>query len=66
MTAISINHVSIHSQDLERSAAFYEQLFGMERIPTLRTIPRLARSHFVENGQRLRAAARSHMGRWRC
>jgi YD repeat-containing protein len=34
MTAISINHVSIHAQDLERSVAFYEQLFGMERIPT--------------------------------
>jgi YD repeat-containing protein len=34
MSAISINHVSIHAKDLERSAAFYEQLFGMERIPT--------------------------------
>src|SRR2546430_11668587 len=34
MRAISINHVSIHAHDLERSAAFYEQLFGMERIPT--------------------------------
>jgi catechol 2,3-dioxygenase-like lactoylglutathione lyase family enzyme len=34
MTAISINHVSIHARDLERSAAFYEQLFGMRRIPT--------------------------------
>src|SRR5947209_9879115 len=34
MAATSINHVSIHAQDLERSAAFYEQLFGMERIPT--------------------------------
>jgi catechol 2,3-dioxygenase-like lactoylglutathione lyase family enzyme len=34
MSAISINHVSIHAQDLEESAAFYEQLFGMERIPT--------------------------------
>jgi catechol 2,3-dioxygenase-like lactoylglutathione lyase family enzyme len=34
MTAISINHVSIHAEDLERSAAFYEQLFGMHRIPT--------------------------------
>ena len=34
MAAISINHVSIHAQDLERSAAFYEQLFGMQRIPT--------------------------------
>jgi catechol 2,3-dioxygenase-like lactoylglutathione lyase family enzyme len=34
MPAISINHVSVHAQDLEASAAFYEQLFGMERIPT--------------------------------
>jgi lactoylglutathione lyase len=34
MTAISINHVSIHAQDLDESAAFYGQLFGMERIPT--------------------------------
>ena len=34
VSAISINHVSIHARDLERSAAFYEQLFGMERIPT--------------------------------
>ena len=34
MAAISINHVSIHAQDLERSAAFYEQLFGMQRIHT--------------------------------
>ena len=39
MAAISINHVSIHAQDLDaqdldRSTAFYEQLFGMERIPT--------------------------------
>ena len=34
MTAISINHVSIHAHDLEASAAFYEELFGMQRIPT--------------------------------
>jgi YD repeat-containing protein len=34
MSAFSINHVSIHAHDLEQSAAFYEQLFGMERIPT--------------------------------
>ena len=34
MSAISINHVSVHAQDLDHSAAFYEQLFGMERIPT--------------------------------
>jgi lactoylglutathione lyase len=34
MAAISINHVSVHAQDLEQSATFYEQLFGMERIPT--------------------------------
>ena len=34
MTANSINHVSVHARDLEQSATFYEQLFGMERIPT--------------------------------
>jgi lactoylglutathione lyase len=34
MSAISINHVSIHAQDLDESVAFYEELFGMERIPT--------------------------------
>jgi catechol 2,3-dioxygenase-like lactoylglutathione lyase family enzyme len=34
MSAISINHVSIHADDLEASTAFYEQLFGMERVPT--------------------------------
>src|SRR3954452_6699589 len=34
MAAISINHVSVHAHDLEQSATFYEQLFGMERIPT--------------------------------
>ena len=34
MNATSINHVSIHAHDLETSSAFYEQLFGMERIPT--------------------------------
>jgi catechol 2,3-dioxygenase-like lactoylglutathione lyase family enzyme len=33
MTATSINHVSIHAEDLEQSAAFYERLFGMQRIP---------------------------------
>jgi YD repeat-containing protein len=34
MAAISINHVSVHADDLDESAAFYEQLFGMERIPS--------------------------------
>jgi lactoylglutathione lyase len=34
MAAISINHVSLHAEDLEQSAAFYEQLFAMQRIPT--------------------------------
>jgi YD repeat-containing protein len=34
MAAISINHVSVHAHDLEQSTTFYEQLFGMERIPT--------------------------------
>jgi catechol 2,3-dioxygenase-like lactoylglutathione lyase family enzyme len=32
--AISINHVSVHANDLDESVAFYEQLFGMERIAT--------------------------------
>ncbi|HUE26615.1 MAG TPA: VOC family protein [Solirubrobacteraceae bacterium] len=34
MAAISVNHVSIHANDLDESTAFYEQLFGMERIAT--------------------------------
>jgi catechol 2,3-dioxygenase-like lactoylglutathione lyase family enzyme len=33
MPATSINHVSIHAEDLEQSVAFYEQLLGMRRIP---------------------------------
>jgi catechol 2,3-dioxygenase-like lactoylglutathione lyase family enzyme len=32
MPATSFNHVSVHANDLDRSVAFYEQLFGMERI----------------------------------
>ena len=46
MTAISINHVSVHAHDLERSAAFYERLFGMERIPT----PTFERPVVLERG----------------
>jgi YD repeat-containing protein len=34
MAAISINHVSVHANDLDESVAFYEQLFGMQRIPS--------------------------------
>ena len=34
MTATSFNHVSIHADNLDESAAFYEQLFGMRRIAT--------------------------------
>ncbi len=34
MTATSINHVSVHAVDLERSIAFYEDIFGMQKIPT--------------------------------
>jgi len=34
MTATSINHVSVHAHDLDESVAFYEDLFGMRRIPT--------------------------------
>jgi lactoylglutathione lyase len=32
--ALRINHVSIAAADLEKSAQFYEDIFGMERIPT--------------------------------
>ena len=32
MTALRINHVSVHGDDLETSARFYEELFGLERI----------------------------------
>jgi catechol 2,3-dioxygenase-like lactoylglutathione lyase family enzyme len=32
MTATSINHVSLHADDLDTSVAFYEQLFAMQRI----------------------------------
>ena len=31
-----INHVSVHADDLEDSARFYEEVFGMERLPTAR------------------------------
>ena len=32
--ATGINHVSISARDLEESARFYEEVFGMERIAT--------------------------------
>ena len=32
--ATGLNHVSISALDLEESTRFYEQVFGMERIPT--------------------------------
>ncbi|MGM0590441.1 MAG: VOC family protein [Halobacteriota archaeon] len=34
MTAISLNHVSIHAPNLEESVRFYRDLFGMEPVPT--------------------------------
>lgn len=34
MPATSLNHVSVSANDLEESAVFYAELFGMERIPT--------------------------------
>ena len=34
MRATGFNHVSIHADDLERSVRFYEDVFGLERIPT--------------------------------
>ena len=36
MRATRINHVSIVADDLDESARFYEELFGMERLPTAR------------------------------
>jgi YD repeat-containing protein len=34
MGATRITHVSIFASDLDESARFYEELFGMERLPT--------------------------------
>lgn len=34
MRAVSLNHVSVVARDLEESIAFYERLFGLERLPT--------------------------------
>ena len=34
MGAQRVNHVSVHANDLEESAGFYEELFGMERVAT--------------------------------
>lgn len=34
MPAINLNHVSVSAENLEESVRFYEDLFGMERIPT--------------------------------
>jgi lactoylglutathione lyase len=34
MPAIYLNHVSVSARDLEESTQFYEELLGMERIPT--------------------------------
>lgn len=36
MGASRINHVSVQAVDLEESARFYEEVFGMQRIPTAR------------------------------
>jgi lactoylglutathione lyase len=32
--ALRFNHVSIHADDLEESARFYERVFDLERLPT--------------------------------
>lgn len=34
MAAIGFNHVSINALDLDESVRFYEELLGMEKIPT--------------------------------
>jgi YD repeat-containing protein len=36
VAATRINHVSIVADSLDESARFYEDLFGMERVPTAR------------------------------
>ncbi|MCC6831439.1 MAG: VOC family protein [Thermoleophilia bacterium] len=33
MAVVGVNHVNVHAHDLEASARFYEDLFGLERIP---------------------------------
>jgi catechol 2,3-dioxygenase-like lactoylglutathione lyase family enzyme len=34
VTATSINHVSVHAEDLDESVAFYEHVLGLQRIAT--------------------------------
>ncbi len=34
MPAINLNHVSVVAQNLEESVKFYEEVFGMQRVPT--------------------------------
>jgi catechol 2,3-dioxygenase-like lactoylglutathione lyase family enzyme len=34
LRATALNHVSISAHDLEESARFYEEVFGLERLPT--------------------------------
>jgi len=34
MSAIRINHVSVHAADLDASEEFYRELFGVARIPS--------------------------------
>lgn len=34
MRATSLNHVSVHADDLEASAAFYREFFGLHELPT--------------------------------
>jgi lactoylglutathione lyase len=33
VTALRLNHVSVHALDLDASEAFYTEMFGMRRIP---------------------------------
>jgi YD repeat-containing protein len=34
MPATNLNHISVVARNLEESTRFYEELFGMERVPT--------------------------------
>ena len=70
MRGTRINHVSIVADDLEESARFYEELFGMERLPTARFPQGRVlwmkvggqQVHLFESGDEDRPTAHHHFG----
>lgn len=68
MAATRINHVSIHADDLEVSARFYEELFGMRRVAAPRFRERVVwlalgdqQLHIFERGD-VEAPRAHHLG----